>query len=39
MVKNKQLIIIAIPQKNIPDLPEGLLTEFPEDVVVIDTGN
>jgi predicted dinucleotide-binding enzyme len=38
-VKNKQVIIVAIPQKNIPDIPEGLFNDLPENVVVIDTGN
>ncbi|HTE01053.1 MAG TPA: NAD(P)-binding domain-containing protein [Mucilaginibacter sp.] len=37
--KNKEVIIVAIPQKNIPDLPKNLFKELPEDVVVIDTGN
>lgn len=38
-VKNKQVIIVSIPQKNIPDLPRNLFKYLPEDVVVIDTGN
>jgi predicted dinucleotide-binding enzyme len=38
-VKNKQVIIVAIPQKNIPDIPEGLFNALSENVVVIDTGN
>ena len=38
-VKNKQVIIVAIPQKNIPDIPEVLFNGLPENVVVIDTGN
>jgi len=37
-VKNKKIIIISIPQKNIADLPLGLFKNLPEDVVV-DTGN
>ncbi|HEY4195087.1 MAG TPA: NAD(P)-binding domain-containing protein, partial [Mucilaginibacter sp.] len=39
VVKNKKLIIISIPQKNIKDLPKSLFNNLPEDVVVIDTGN
>jgi predicted dinucleotide-binding enzyme len=39
VVKNKQVIIVSIPQKNIPDLPKNLFKYLPEDVVVIDTGN
>jgi predicted dinucleotide-binding enzyme len=38
-IKNKDLIIIAIPQKNIPDLPVHLFKQLPETVVVIDIGN
>jgi predicted dinucleotide-binding enzyme len=38
-VKNKQVIIVAVQQKNIPNLPQGLFKELPEDMVVIDTGN
>ncbi len=37
--KNKQLIIVSIPQKNIKDLPKKLFADLPEGVVVIDTGN
>jgi predicted dinucleotide-binding enzyme len=37
--KNKKVIIVAIPQKNVPDLPEKLFERLPADVVVIDTGN
>ena len=38
-VKNKQLIIVSIPQKNVPDLPKNLFRHLPGEVVVIDTGN
>jgi hypothetical protein len=37
--KNKKVIIVTIPQKNVPDLPKNLFSHLPEDVVVIDTGN
>jgi len=33
------IVIVAIPEKSIPDLPEGLLSQMPGDTVVIDTGN
>ena len=33
------MIIVSIPQKNIPDLPKNLFKDLPRDVVVIDTGN
>ena len=38
-VKNKKVIIVSIPQKNVPDLPKNLFKHLPEGVVVIDTGN
>ncbi len=37
--ENKKLIIVSIPQKNIPDLPKELFKDLSEDTVVIDTGN
>src|SRR5688500_736152 len=38
-VKNKQLIVVSITQKNVLDLSKKLFKDLPEDVVVIDTGN
>ena len=37
--KNKDVIIVSIPQKNVPDLPKNLFKHLLKDVVVIDTGN
>ena len=37
--KNKKVIVVSIPQKNVQDLPKNLFEQLPEDVVVIDTGN
>ena len=37
--KNKKVIVVSIPQKNVQDLPKNLFKQLPEDVVVIDTGN
>ena len=37
--KNKKLIVVSIPQKNVQDLPKNLFKHLPGDVVVIDTGN
>ena len=37
--KNKEVIIVSIPQKNIPVLPKDLFKQLSRDVVVIDTGN
>jgi len=39
VTRNKEVIIVSIPQKNVPDLPKNLFQQLPEDVVVIDTGN
>jgi predicted dinucleotide-binding enzyme len=33
------VVIVTIPQKNIPNLPSGLFDGVPADVVVVDTGN
>ena len=38
-IKNKQVIIVAIPQINIQKLPKYLFRQLPPDVVVIETGN
>nr|WP_294944203.1 hypothetical protein [uncultured Mucilaginibacter sp.] len=38
-IKNKDVVIISIPQKNIPLLPVNLFKQLAEDVVVIETGN
>jgi predicted dinucleotide-binding enzyme len=37
--KNKKVIIVSIPQKNVQDLPKNLFKNLQENVVVIDTGN
>lgn len=37
--RNKKVIIVSIPQKNVQDLPKKLFKALSEDVVVIDTGN
>ncbi|MBC7826715.1 MAG: NAD(P)-binding domain-containing protein [Chitinophagaceae bacterium] len=37
--KNKKVVIVTIPQKNVKDLPKNLFEHLHEDVVVIDTGN
>jgi 8-hydroxy-5-deazaflavin:NADPH oxidoreductase len=34
-----EIVIVTIPEKNIPDLPRDLFAETPKSVVVIDTGN
>jgi 8-hydroxy-5-deazaflavin:NADPH oxidoreductase len=33
------VVIVAIPEKSVPELPVGLLSALPEDTVVVDTGN
>jgi predicted dinucleotide-binding enzyme len=37
--RNVDLVIVTIPEKNVPLLPKGLFDQAPKDVVVIDTGN
>lgn len=38
-VKDKDLVIVTIPEKNVPDLPQGLFGNLGPNVVVVDTGN
>jgi predicted dinucleotide-binding enzyme len=38
-VRGVDLVVVTIPEKNIPDLPPGLFSDTPDRVVVIDTGN
>jgi predicted dinucleotide-binding enzyme len=37
--RGRNVVIVTIPQKHIPDLPVGLFQGVPGDVVVVDTGN
>ena len=39
VVKGADLVIVAIPVKNIPELPKGLFRGLPEPVIVVDAGN
>ncbi len=34
-----EVVVVTIPQKNVPNLPKDLFAGVPESVVVIDTGN
>src|SRR5262245_22301920 len=38
-VRGVDLVIVTIPEKNIPNLPAGLFADTPARVVVVDTGN
>jgi len=38
-VRDRDLIIVSIPEKNIRDLPPGLFKNVPRETVVVDTGN
>jgi 8-hydroxy-5-deazaflavin:NADPH oxidoreductase len=38
-VRGADLVVVTIPEKNIPDLPTGLFAATPDRVVVVDTGN
>src|ERR1043165_1533354 len=37
--RNGEIVIVTIPEKNIPELPRDLFAGVPDDVIVIDTGN
>jgi len=37
--RGAELVVVTIPQKRIPDLPEDLLDEAADEAVVVDTGN
>jgi hypothetical protein len=37
--RGRDVVIVTIPQKAIPDLPADLFDGVPDDVVVVDTGN
>jgi predicted dinucleotide-binding enzyme len=38
-VRGVDLVVVTIPEKNIPSLPAGLFADTPDQVVVVDTGN
>src|SRR5262245_28970413 len=38
-VRGVDLVVVTIPEKNIPNLPVGLFADTPGHVVVVDTGN
>ena len=38
-MRGVDLVVVTIPQKNVPDLPAGLFAEVDPRVVVVDTGN
>jgi Predicted dinucleotide-binding enzymes len=38
-VRGVDLVVVTIPEKNIPSLPAGLFADTPDPVVVVDTGN
>jgi predicted dinucleotide-binding enzyme len=38
-VRGVDLVIVTIPEKNIPKLPSGLFADTTDQVVVVDTGN
>lgn len=37
--RDKDLVVVTIPQKNVPSLPSDLFADAPNDLVVVDTGN
>lgn len=38
-VRDKDVVIVTIPEKSVPDLPHGLFDAARSDTVVVDTGN
>src|SRR3954470_7129004 len=38
-VRGRDVVIVTIPQKNIPDLPADLFDAAPNNLIVVDTGN
>jgi 8-hydroxy-5-deazaflavin:NADPH oxidoreductase len=38
-VRSVDLVVVTIPEKNIPDLPAGLFADTRSNLVVVDTGN
>ena len=38
-VRGADLIVVTIPEKNVPSLPRGLFADVPASVAVVDTGN
>jgi predicted dinucleotide-binding enzyme len=39
VVQDKDIVVIAIPQQSIPNLPKGLFSSIDKKTIVIDTGN
>jgi predicted dinucleotide-binding enzyme len=39
VARGSDLIVVTIPEKNVPDLPATLFEGVPGDVIVVDTGN
>jgi 8-hydroxy-5-deazaflavin:NADPH oxidoreductase len=37
--RGKDVVVVTIPEKNVPDLPKNLFDGVPDHVVVVDTGN
>jgi predicted dinucleotide-binding enzyme len=38
-VRDRDVVVVTIPERNIPDLPKDLFAGVPDNVVVVDTGN
>jgi predicted dinucleotide-binding enzyme len=37
--RDKDVVVVTIPEKNVPDLPSDLFADVRDDLVVVDTGN
>lgn len=38
-VRDRDLVVVTIPEKSVPDLPDGLFDSARSDTIVVDTGN
>jgi predicted dinucleotide-binding enzyme len=38
-VRGKDVVVVTIPEKNVPSLPKGLLEDADDGTVIVDTGN
>jgi 8-hydroxy-5-deazaflavin:NADPH oxidoreductase len=37
--RDRDLVVVTVPESKVPDLPEGLFPDEPDELVVVDTGN
>ncbi len=39
VLRDREVVIVTIPEKNVPQLPKGLFLGIPAETIVVDTGN